>query len=256
MADVDVLPYDYPAYAKEIVSYVDGAKRKAADEKLSGVDLTPVLAAAQRFADAVAPQVIPWNEMLRAASHVLAAEPGATVACVAVEICSAAFYLDDDPGVIISACLFSDGAAASIWRSVFVSPGNQRAGSRGSRGTSDAGSMDSGWDRNADDMASLSSKMALIAVGMGGGAAAATAGSGASKLTGPETVYVAMDSAGRGGMTSAAQANSPGELNMKIVAAIPPTPPPLADMAAAKIAAIIRPTRPIGMWVVMKVGNT
>jgi len=54
---------------------------------------------------------------LRAASHLLAAQPGATVACVAVEICSAAFYLDDDPGVLISACLFSDGAAATIWRS-------------------------------------------------------------------------------------------------------------------------------------------
>ena len=54
--------------------------------------------------------------MLRAASHILAAHPEATVACVAVEICSAAFYLDDDPGVLISACLFSDGAAASIWR--------------------------------------------------------------------------------------------------------------------------------------------
>ena len=53
---------------------------------------------------------------LRAASHVLAAQPGATVACVAVEICSAAFYLDDDPGVLISACLFSDGAAATVWR--------------------------------------------------------------------------------------------------------------------------------------------
>ena len=53
---------------------------------------------------------------LRAASHVLAAQPNATVACVAVEICSAAFFLDDDPGVIISACLFSDGAAAAIWR--------------------------------------------------------------------------------------------------------------------------------------------
>ena len=53
---------------------------------------------------------------LRAASHVLAARPDATVACVAVEICSAAFYLDDDPGVLISACLFGDGAAASIWR--------------------------------------------------------------------------------------------------------------------------------------------
>jgi predicted naringenin-chalcone synthase len=54
---------------------------------------------------------------LRAVSHVLAAKPDAVVACVAVEICSAAFYLDDDPGVLISACLFSDGAAASVWRS-------------------------------------------------------------------------------------------------------------------------------------------
>ena len=53
---------------------------------------------------------------LRAAQHLIAAQPGAVVACVAVEICSAAFYLDDDPGVLISACLFSDGAAATIWR--------------------------------------------------------------------------------------------------------------------------------------------
>ncbi len=55
---------------------------------------------------------------LRAADAVLAAQPGATVACVAVEVCSAAFYLDDDPGVLVSACLFGDGAAATIWRSV------------------------------------------------------------------------------------------------------------------------------------------
>jgi len=54
---------------------------------------------------------------LRAASHLLAARPDAVVACVAVEVCSAAFYLDDDPGVIISACLFSDGAASTVWRS-------------------------------------------------------------------------------------------------------------------------------------------
>jgi predicted naringenin-chalcone synthase len=53
---------------------------------------------------------------LRAAHHIIASQPDAVVACVAVEICSAAFYLDDDPGVIISACLFSDGAAATIWR--------------------------------------------------------------------------------------------------------------------------------------------
>lgn len=53
---------------------------------------------------------------LRSAAAILAAQPAATVACVAVEICSAAFYLDDDPGVIVSACLFGDGAAATIWR--------------------------------------------------------------------------------------------------------------------------------------------
>jgi len=54
---------------------------------------------------------------LRATNALLAAQPGATVACIALEVCSAAFYLDDDPGVLISACLFSDGAAATIWRS-------------------------------------------------------------------------------------------------------------------------------------------
>jgi alkylresorcinol/alkylpyrone synthase len=53
---------------------------------------------------------------LRAAEAIVKAQPTAVVACVAVEICSAAFYLDDDPGVLVSACLFGDGAAATIWR--------------------------------------------------------------------------------------------------------------------------------------------
>ncbi len=52
---------------------------------------------------------------LRTVSHLLAARPSARVACLAVEICSAAFYLDDDPGVLVSLCLFADGASASIW---------------------------------------------------------------------------------------------------------------------------------------------
>lgn len=55
--------------------------------------------------------------MMRGADAFLAANPGALVATVAVEICSAAFYLDDDPGVIVSACIFADGAAAALWRS-------------------------------------------------------------------------------------------------------------------------------------------
>jgi alkylresorcinol/alkylpyrone synthase len=54
---------------------------------------------------------------MHAASCFLAAHPDATVATVAVEVCSAAFYLDDDAGVIVSACLFGDGASAALWRS-------------------------------------------------------------------------------------------------------------------------------------------
>ena len=36
------------------------------------------------------------------------------VLSICVEICSAAMYLDDDPGVLISACLFGDGAGAAV----------------------------------------------------------------------------------------------------------------------------------------------
>jgi predicted naringenin-chalcone synthase len=54
--------------------------------------------------------------MMHAAACFLAAHPEAVVATVAVEVCSAAFYLDDDIGVLISACLFGDGASAAIWR--------------------------------------------------------------------------------------------------------------------------------------------
>jgi alkylresorcinol/alkylpyrone synthase len=55
--------------------------------------------------------------MLRSAQGFLAANPGALVAAVAVEVCSAAFYINDDPGVLISLCLFGDGAAAALWTS-------------------------------------------------------------------------------------------------------------------------------------------
>lgn len=53
--------------------------------------------------------------LLEAARGFLAANPGAVVATVAVEISSAAFYLNDEPGVLVSLCLFGDGAAAAIW---------------------------------------------------------------------------------------------------------------------------------------------
>ena len=65
--------------------------------------------------------------MLRAAHGFLAANPRAVVATVAVEICSAAFFANDDPGVLISLCLFGDGAAAAIWTGAGA-PGDWQAG--------------------------------------------------------------------------------------------------------------------------------
>ncbi len=53
---------------------------------------------------------------MHAADCFLKAHPDALVATVAVEVCSAAFYLDDDVGVLVSACLFGDGASAALWR--------------------------------------------------------------------------------------------------------------------------------------------
>src|SRR6267378_2876178 len=51
---------------------------------------------------------------LRMADALLAAERCERVLSVCVEVCSAAFYLDNDPGVLISACLFGDGAGAAV----------------------------------------------------------------------------------------------------------------------------------------------
>ena len=49
MADADVLPYDYGAYAREIGSYLDAAKRKAADAGMGSLDFAPAQAANTRF---------------------------------------------------------------------------------------------------------------------------------------------------------------------------------------------------------------
>jgi alkylresorcinol/alkylpyrone synthase len=53
---------------------------------------------------------------LRAGAALLNGAGCRNVLCACVEVCSAAFYLDDDPGVLISACLFGDGAGAAVIR--------------------------------------------------------------------------------------------------------------------------------------------
>jgi predicted naringenin-chalcone synthase len=51
---------------------------------------------------------------LRTAEALLAAGKCERVLSICVEVCSAALYFDEDPGVIISACLFGDGAGAAV----------------------------------------------------------------------------------------------------------------------------------------------
>ncbi|MFT6498231.1 MAG: alkylresorcinol/alkylpyrone synthase [Akkermansiaceae bacterium] len=53
--------------------------------------------------------------VLRAAEGFLAANPGKKVATVAVEVCSAALFVNEEPGVLISMCLFGDGSSAAVW---------------------------------------------------------------------------------------------------------------------------------------------
>jgi alkylresorcinol/alkylpyrone synthase len=51
---------------------------------------------------------------LQTARSLLAAGHCERVLSICVEVCSAVFYLDDDAGVLISACLFGDGAGAAV----------------------------------------------------------------------------------------------------------------------------------------------
>ncbi|HUC86472.1 MAG TPA: 3-oxoacyl-[acyl-carrier-protein] synthase III C-terminal domain-containing protein [Candidatus Acidoferrales bacterium] len=51
---------------------------------------------------------------LQTARSLVAAGDCQRVLSICVEVCSAAFYLDDDAGVLISACLFGDGAGAAV----------------------------------------------------------------------------------------------------------------------------------------------
>jgi alkylresorcinol/alkylpyrone synthase len=51
---------------------------------------------------------------LRTGEALIASGRAGRVLSICVEVCSAAFYLDDDIGVLVSACLFGDGAAAAV----------------------------------------------------------------------------------------------------------------------------------------------
>jgi len=86
MADADVLPYDYVAYAREVSAYIQAARHKAENMNLGSLDFAPAEAAAARFAaaaqQAYADQSAPsgdlarLNRALRQAETALLSEAG------------------------------------------------------------------------------------------------------------------------------------------------------------------------------------
>ncbi|HEX6999307.1 MAG TPA: 3-oxoacyl-[acyl-carrier-protein] synthase III C-terminal domain-containing protein [Gammaproteobacteria bacterium] len=66
------------------------------------------------------------------AEALIAADRSGCVLSVCVEVSSAAMYLDDDPGVLVSACLFGDGAGAAVLAAA-PDPARRRIEWRGAR---------------------------------------------------------------------------------------------------------------------------
>jgi hypothetical protein len=113
-------------------------------------------------------------------------------------------------------------SAASIWRSILV------ASPKWGGGDDLSGGMDSGQDLSADEMSGLSRRFdSLTAASLVGAGAAAGAGAGGA-------AFVAVDSSGAAGAMSrsAAQRARLDSIEMSIVAAIPPAPPPLESMGS------------------------
>jgi alkylresorcinol/alkylpyrone synthase len=78
---------------------------------------------------------------MRTSEALLTSGRAERVLSICVEICSAAMYLDDDPGVLISACLFGDGAGAAVLTSD-PTPGRRRVEWKSSGTFIDVGDRD------------------------------------------------------------------------------------------------------------------
>jgi alkylresorcinol/alkylpyrone synthase len=78
---------------------------------------------------------------LRTAEALIASGRCASVLSICVEVCSAAFYIDDDMGVLISACIFGDGAGALVLTNE-ARAGRRRVKWRGAWSHTDPGQRD------------------------------------------------------------------------------------------------------------------
>ncbi len=101
-----------------------GRDRRGRRQHLHRLSLPGPLGLRRRARSAWPPTSRPTTSSARAARRrlpnlqlgrsLLASGAAAHVLSICVEVSSAAMYLDNDPGVLISACLFGDGAGAAV----------------------------------------------------------------------------------------------------------------------------------------------
>ena len=138
---------------------------------------------------------------------------------------------DSAPARALRSGVRAANSASAIWRSIFVSGASAPSAAQGSEGSASGdatGGMGGNWDAHAARMGSLGAHLDALA------GASLVAGAGAAAGKGAETVYVAMNgSGGAGAMRSSdVQRARAQALEMSIVAAIPPAPPPIETMGS------------------------
>ena len=152
-----------------------------------------------------------WSSSLRSPPPVAAAQPRIT-----------------DAQRSLGSALKASNLAGSLWRSILSASGNEIDPSSG---------MDRRHDEPARELSGVARRLDVLAQrGLVGKAAAPDVSPPVAR--GPETVYVAIDEQGRAGPVVPDQLKKIRSLaqtvDMRVVAALPPTPPPLESMSAMR----------------------
>ncbi|HWE22702.1 MAG TPA: hypothetical protein VG496_02065 [Myxococcales bacterium] len=129
----------------------------------------------------------------------------------------------------LRAALGASNLAGSLWRSILSS--------HGEKDVDLSAGMDRGHDTPARELSGVARRLAvLVKLGLTGKEAAIDASRPVAR--GPETVYVAIDEQGRAGLVAPQQMEKMRSLaqsvDMRVVTALPPSPPPLESMSAMR----------------------
>jgi hypothetical protein len=124
--------------------------------------------------------------------------------------------------------LGASNLAGSLWRSILSTSGKKEEDF--------SFGMDRGHDAAARELSGVSRRLDVLAEhGLVGKAAAENA---PKEARGPETVYVAIDEQGRAGTVTPDRVQKlrsiAQSVDMRVVAALPPSPPPLESMSSMR----------------------